>query len=199
LHPLLAIDPTPLGPLLSTHLCSLASALLHIAARSPTTKLAADSIPARRTALAAAQTHLHSTRLALAVSASSVLEAHRAILALAIRALESYKYGAVSRAVGAESAYLAAVAEGMSARLGILRGEAYAGVYDEEVRMAMDSYGGFLKGWRTRLEERDEVVRERLGNWEGKEWEKIRERYVGLRAERERVKSEIDRLEGGGG
>lgn len=111
--------------------------------------------------------------------------------------LESYKHGSLSRAVGAESAYLAAVAEGMSARLGILRGEAYAGVYDEEVMVAIDSYRGFLKGWKTTLEERDEVARDKLGNWEGKEWEKIRERYVGLWAERERVKSEIDRLEGG--
>lgn len=101
--------------------------------------------------------------------------------------------------MGAESAYLAAVAEGMSARLGVLRGEAYAEVYDEEMTVAMDSYGRYLEEWRTRLEERGEDAGGKLGDWEGREWEEIRERYVGLREKGTRVRGEIERLGGGGG
>ena len=96
----------------------------------------------------------------------------------------------------AEVTYLVSVAEGMSAKLGVLRGEAYAGIYDEEVRNAVEAYREHLEGWKDVLGERGEIARGRLERLEGNVGKEIRERYAVLRENCDKVKEEIAALEG---
>lgn len=111
------IDPSPLGPLISKEISSLASSILNIAdplAKKPCT---VDQISTRKKELKAAEQKLHHARLSLASALSAVSETQREVFDTSIKALEGVKYGSAARSATAEAGYFATVAEGLDEKL----------------------------------------------------------------------------------
>lgn len=113
----------PIGEAISSDLSKTASHLKRIAypgAHQDTHTKAPNLtcfMQTRRKDLASARETLSESRLKLAMAASSVLELHRGIVEVAIRALEQTKYGSIARGIKAQTEHLAIVAESMDAKL----------------------------------------------------------------------------------
>lgn len=111
------IDPSPLGPLISKEISSLARSILKVAnplAKEPCT---VDQISTRKKELKAAEEKLHHARLDLANAVATISEIQREVFYTSIKALEGVKYGSAARSTSAEAGYFAAVAEGLDEKL----------------------------------------------------------------------------------
>jgi len=111
------IDPSPLGPIISIEVSSLASSILEVAdplAKKPCT---VHQISTRKRELKATEEKLHHARLDLAAAVSAVSETKRKVFETVIKALEGFKYGSAARSASAEAGYFATVAEGIDEKL----------------------------------------------------------------------------------
>ncbi|GIC90847.1 uncharacterized protein Aud_007285 [Aspergillus udagawae] len=152
-------------------------------------------------------------RARMAITAANVLESRAEILKHTVVLLERVKHGALSRAAKAKAEHLALVAQGVEAKLSIMKLDTAATLYTPEVVTALDRYRQHLRETRERLEEQQGKVLEELKAYEGVDSEahepsarsdkehfesgpmrEIARRYGSLIKEIEAVKLEIQRL-----
>ncbi|KAF7177028.1 hypothetical protein CNMCM7691_004569 [Aspergillus felis] len=152
-------------------------------------------------------------RARMAITAAKVLETRAEILKHTVVLLERVKHGALSRATKAKAEHLALVAQGVEAKLSIMKLDTAATLYTPEVVAALDRYRQHLRETRERLEEKQGKVLEGLKAYEGVDSEahepsarnekehfesgpmrEIARRYGSLIKEIEAVKLEIQRL-----
>ncbi|EAW25066.1 uncharacterized protein NFIA_105540 [Aspergillus fischeri NRRL 181] len=155
-------------------------------------------------------------RARMAITAAKVLETRAEILKHTVVLLERVKHGALSRATKAKAEHLALVAQGVEAKLSIIKLDTAATLYTPEVVTALDRYRQHLRESRQRLEEKQRKVLEELKGYEGVDsteahepsarsnkehfesgpMREIARRYGSLVKEIEAVKLEIQRLSG---
>lgn len=157
----------------------------------------APRVSSLKTSLSTSTARLESSRLALAPEATALHTLHRTALSLAIAHLERVIHGSVARASMARAEYLATVAEGMSKKLALQSQSITSQIYSPEVKEV-------LKARMEEVERRKGVVRgrvreaeERLGEyWKVGGMEGVVREYVEVRAECQKVRGEIARLNG---
>ncbi|GFF37317.1 uncharacterized protein AFUA_4G10530 [Aspergillus udagawae] len=106
-------------------------------------------------------------RARMAITAANVLESRAEILKHTVVLLERVKHGALSRATKAKAEHLALVAQGVEAKLSIMKLDTAATLYTPEVVTALDRYRQHLRETRERLEEQQGKVLEELKAYEG--------------------------------
>ncbi|PKX92719.1 uncharacterized protein P174DRAFT_408500 [Aspergillus novofumigatus IBT 16806] len=155
-------------------------------------------------------------RVRMAVTAAKVLETRAEILKHTVVLLERVKHGALSRATKAKAEHLALVAQGVEAKLSIIKLDTAATLYTPKVVTALDRYRQHLRETRERLEQKQGNVLQELKGYEGVDsaeahepsarsnkghfesgpMREIAQRYGSLIKEIEAVKLEIQRLSG---
>lgn len=113
----MGIDPSPLGPLVSDELATLASQLLRLPDASTKKPCTVEQIQTRKKKLQESEEKLHNARLDLALAVSRIQEAQREIADTSIKSIEGVKYGSAARSAMAEAGYFATVAEGLDEKL----------------------------------------------------------------------------------
>ncbi|RHZ50065.1 uncharacterized protein CDV56_103197 [Aspergillus thermomutatus] len=106
-------------------------------------------------------------RARMAITAAKVLATRAEILKQTVVLLERVKHGALSRATKAKAEHLALVAQGVEAKLSIMKLDTAATIYTPEVVTALDRYRQHLRETRERLEEKQGNVLEELKAYEG--------------------------------
>jgi hypothetical protein len=122
-----------------------------------------------------------------------------ALLEQTIQALERTKHSSLSRFSKARADHLSTVAAGMAAKTQIMNHEALLGIYTPEVRGALAGYERYLEDETRRLTERERDLEGLLEEYESvKGLGEAGRRVWMVRGEIERVRRDIERLEGGG-
>ncbi|KAH3084061.1 hypothetical protein KXW28_001607 [Aspergillus fumigatus] len=153
-------------------------------------------------------------RARMAITAAKVLETRAEILKHTVVLLERVKHGALSRATKSKAEHLALVAQGVEAKLRIIKLDTAAILYTPEVVTALDRYRQHLRETRERLEEKQGKLLEELKGYESMDstethelsarsskehfesgpMREIARRYGSLVKEIEAVKLEIQRI-----
>ncbi|KAL5693985.1 hypothetical protein EMGR_004044 [Emarellia grisea] len=105
-------------------------------------------------------------RARMAITAAKVLETRAEILKHTVVLLERVKHGALSRATKSKAEHLALVAQGVEAKLRIIKLDTAAILYTPEVVTALDRYRQHLRETRERLEEKQGKLLEELKGYE---------------------------------
>lgn len=129
--------------------------------------------------------------------ATALHDIYRQIIEACIRTLEQTIHGSVARGTKAKADYLATVAEGMSKKLELQRSQFAAQLYSEDVQEALRMSSG-------RLEKESGLMKVRIRDAEGQlqEYGKASEikgmavEYAEILRETEKVKAEVERLQG---
>jgi len=189
-----------LAPILSQHVQHERDSLLPLASTSTSPSLLSAALTARVTTL---QT-LHTTTIPTATftlsnTLSALLSTHTTHLSTLIRHLELHTHGTLSRHTSARAAYLSTVAAGLDAKLRILALQARQAIYTPAVQRALTAYSAHLRDYRSRLRDREEMLRQELALYDDVGGEGLKEcarRYGVVEREVEVVKGEIARLKG---
>ncbi|KAK4507101.1 hypothetical protein PRZ48_000835 [Zasmidium cellare] len=141
---------------------------------------------------------INSTRLSLIQQSSTIHTLYRQALELSIRTLEQTIHGSVSRYTKAKAEYLATVAKAMNAKTQVQLNQLLAQTQSEEMQGALKSKVEELereeKGLRRKVREREEVLEEYRGQGGGIEG--LAREYAEVLREAERVRGDVERLEG---
>jgi hypothetical protein len=198
-----------LMPILSRHIQHERDSLLSLASTSaspsnptkPTSRSPlSNALTTRVTALQTLHTNIIPTAtFTLSNTLSTLLSTHTTHLSTLIRHLELHTHGTLSRHTTARATYLSTVAAGLEAKLRILALQAQQAIYTPAVQRALTAYSAHLRDFRSRLRDREEMLRRELDLYEDIGGEGLKEcarRYGVVGREIEVVKGEIARLEG---
>lgn len=156
------------------------------------------TIPKLKTSISESQEATAGSRLALANEASKLHGLYRQALESSIRILEQTLHGSVARGAKAKADYLAAVAEGMSKKLNLQRGQLMSQLYTPEIQEALQTRLEESQkenaGLKRKVREAEEHLQEyrKAGGME-----RLAKEYAEILKESERVKLDISRLEEG--
>jgi hypothetical protein len=161
-----------LAPILSQHVQHERDSLLPLASTSTSpsnaTKATSPSpLSAALTARVTTLQTLHTTTIPTATftlsnTLSALLSTHTTHLSTLIRHLELHTHGTLSRHTSARAAYLSTVAAGLDAKLRILALQARQAIYTPAVQRALTAYSAHLRDYRSRLRDREEMLRQEL-------------------------------------
>lgn len=160
----------------------------------------ASTVSTLKTALRTSESLLDNRSLQHATETTKVHNLQRAATRQCIAILEQAIHGSVARGSKAKSEYLAIVAEGMSKKLSLQERHLQSQLYSPEAQSA-------LTAKEQEIEEEFKVTRRKVREAEEKlegyrsarGMEGVAREYGEVLAEQERVRAEIERLEGGGG
>lgn len=148
--------------------------------------------------ISAKQAKLHESRLVLAQEASKLHELHRQVVERSIRILEQTIHGSVARGVKAKADYLAVVAEGMSKKIELQRGQILSQLYTPAFQEALQMKLGELQEASRLAKRKVREAEERLEDYEKVQgMSGLAHEYAEVLKETEKVRSEIARLEKG--
>ncbi|KAF8464103.1 hypothetical protein BDZ91DRAFT_795996 [Kalaharituber pfeilii] len=175
-------DPPPTTPSHLSHLLELLPA--HVAHR--------------RFLLAQNRHSLSLSLVTLTQLVSSLSAAYRQLSAQTLHAVETHKFGDAERAVRAQAACLDAVVQGIEGKLGVLKHEALAAIYNPEAVNALTNYRCHLLDTRARLQARQRTVEEELRRYggAGSDMRELVGRYSRAMRAVEGLRREIGRLGG---
>ena len=137
------------------------------------------------------------SRLSLAQETSKMHGVYRQIIKTSIRVLEQTIHGSVARGTKAKADYLAVVAESMSKKLQLQDAQLMTQLYSSDIREALQTKQQELESesriTKRKVREAEEKLEEyeKAGGMQG-----MAQEYAEVLKETERVKAEIERLEG---
>lgn len=152
-----------------------------------------------KTGLTTAEAHINNSRLQLATEAAKVHDIHRAATKQSIAILEQTIHGSVARGSKAKAEYLATVAEGMSKKLSLQQHQLHSQLYSPEVQEVLKAKAQEIEETSKATRRKVREAEERLEGYRSvRGMDGVAVEYADVVAEAERVRGEIERLEGGG-
>lgn len=142
---------------------------------------------------------LATSSLRLATEAAAVHTLNRQAIQQSIAILEQTLHGSVAMGSKAKAEYLATVAEGMSKKTSLQQHQLNSQLYSPEMQEVLKAKAEELEGKSRAVKRKIREAEERLeGYRNAKGMEGLAREYADVVAESERIKGEIERLEGGG-
>lgn len=153
-----------------------------------------------KTSVSDSATSLSALRLDLAHESVNLLSLYRTATELSIRILEQTIHGSICRSTKTKAEYLATVAEGMSRKLQLQSNQLMAATKSPEMEAALAGKAEKLEMESGLLKRKVREARGLLEEYrDGGGVEGLAREYARILGEAERVRGDIERLEGGSG
>lgn len=190
----------PISRLISKAAAKDLSTLTHLATTSghdPDISLIS-SLKKSKDTISDSSNALSRLRLEMTQETLTTQSLYRQALETSIRILEQTVHGSLSRGTKAKADYLATVAEGMARKLQVQQGQLTAQTASPEFQAALERKMDDLEKEGLALRRKGREAQELLARYRRTEgMEEVAREFAELVREREKVKKDIERLEGG--